>query len=308
MGRIISLNVSNQKGTAKQAVSDVTISATGIAGDVHAGNWHRQISLLPNERIRAFEAELGRPLTPGAFGENVTTEELDFSTIAIGDTLMLGSAAVEVTQIGKTCHDNGCAIFAEAGKCIMPTYGLFCRVLTPGIAKPGDSVFHVSRPLKALVITLSDRASRGDFADRSGPLIVEMLNAHFVNTPWHLQVETVLIGDDATELRYKIIDAVARHVDIIITTGGTGIGKRDITPETLISLFHKEIPGIMDFIRMKHGATLPQALISRSVAGVIDETQVYALPGSINAVREYMDEILRVLEHNLLMIWGIDAH
>ena len=166
---------------------------------------------------------------------------------------------------------------------------------------------HCTRTLKATVITLNDGACEGKVTDDTGPVVVEMLKNHFSKTPFSLQMETVLLGFDATALRYKVIDCVARDVDMVFTIGGTGIGRRDITPETLLSLFHKEIPGIMDFIRMKHGTALPEALISRSVAGVIGETQVYALPGEVEAVREYMSEIQRILIHNFMMLRGTDA-
>lgn len=308
MANVFSLNISEQKGSAKTAVPSVTLTSRGISGDAHAGHWHRQVSLLSMEQIRAFETELGRSLPPGAFGENITTVGLDFSQIAIRDTLNVGEGILEVTQLGKRCHNSGCAIFREAGKCIMPEHGIFCRVLQKGSVASGDEIVHVARPLKVVIITLSDRVSRGVYEDRSGPAIEEMLTAHFSNTPWHLHVERVLMEDDATMLRYKVSDCVAREVDVLFTTGGTGIGKRDITPETLLSMFHKEIPGIMDYIRMKYGVSLPQALISRSVAGVIGEMQIYALPGSEKATKEYMIEILRILEHNLYMLWGIDVH
>ena len=97
-------------------------------------------------------------------------------------------------------------------------------------------------------------------------------------------------------------------MDVLFTTGGTGIGPRDITPDVVIPLLDREIPGIMEFIRVKHGERLPSALLSRSVAGTIGEMLIYTLPGSVKAVREYTEEILRTLPHSLHMIKGIDAH
>ncbi len=93
--------------------------------------------------------------------------------------------------------------------------------------------------------------------------------------------------------------------DFIFTTGGTGIGPRDITPDVIRPLLDREIPGIMDHIRIKYGTALPQALLSRSVAGVIAKTQVYALPGSPKAVEEYLAEILKILIHATLMVHGL---
>ena len=308
MGRVLSLNISDKRGVAKQTVLSVMVTETGIAGDAHSGNWHRQVSLLPGEQVNAFEAELGRPLAPGEFGENITVEGVDFSGIAVRDQLHLGSVVLEVTQIGKRCHGEGCAIYTAAGKCIMPSMGVFCRVIRGGPLYTGDKVSHVAKPVRVMVITLSDRAHKGEYEDRSGPEIVRMLARHFKSTRWQLSVNTAIIGDDADRLREMVAACAADKVDVLITTGGTGIGKRDITPETLTPLLEREIPGIMDFIRNKYGATLPQALVSRSVAGTIGEMQVFALPGSVKAAREYMHEILLVVEHNMMMLWGIDSH
>ena len=101
---------------------------------------------------------------------------------------------------------------------------------------------------------------------------------------------------------------VAQGVDIIITTGGTGIGPRDITPEVMQKFIKKEIPGIMEMIRWKYGVEKPAALISRAMAGVNHKTMLFALPGSVRAVNEYMTEILKHLEHLIYMIEGVDRH
>jgi len=156
--------------------------------------------------------------------------------------------------------------------------------------------------MKVLIITLSDRAVRGEYEDRSGPEIIQLLKDRFAD----VDIECVLIGDEAEALREQI--QRAPRFDVIITTGGTGIGPRDITPDIVNPLLDREIPGIMEFIRTKHGERLPSALLSRSVAGMIGTTLVYTLPGSVKAVREYMQEILRSLEHALHMVRGEDVH
>lgn len=156
--------------------------------------------------------------------------------------------------------------------------------------------------MKALIVTLSDRALRGEYEDRSGPEIAKLLEDRFAD----VAIESVLIGDDETALREQI--ERAPEFDVIITTGGTGIGPRDITPDVVNPMLDREIPGIMEFIRTKHGERLPSALLSRSVAGMIGTTLVYTLPGSVKAVREYMHEILRSLEHALDMARGEDVH
>ena len=102
--------------------------------------------------------------------------------------------------------------------------------------------------------------------------------------------------------------ASGNDFDIIFTTGGTGIGPRDITPEVVKPLLDKEIPGIMESIRIKYGMEKPNALLSRSIAGVMKKSLIYTLPGSVRAVNDYMSEILKTLEHLIYMQRGIDAH
>jgi molybdenum cofactor synthesis domain-containing protein len=116
-----------------------------------------------------------------------------------------------------------------------------------------------------------------------------------------------LIADDAVRLEALVTEA-AGNTDIIFTTGGTGIGPRDITVETIKPLLVKEIPGIMEYIRIKYGMEKPNALLSRGVAGLIGNCLIYTLPGSLKAVNEYMAEITRTLEHTLYMLYGIDKH
>jgi molybdopterin adenylyltransferase len=158
-----------------------------------------------------------------------------------------------------------------------------------------------------LIITLSDRASKGEYEDLSGPAIEELISKFFTSIGSACSIKRILIADDAE----KLSDLVARNAvenDIIFTTGGTGIGPRDITIETIKPLLTKEIPGIMEFIRIKYGMEKPNALLSRGVAGLIGKCLIYTLPGSVKAVNEYMSEITKTLEHTLYMLYGIDKH
>jgi len=161
--------------------------------------------------------------------------------------------------------------------------------------------------IEVLIITLSDRASRGEYKDLSGPRISQLVQEYFVALNIKCTITEVLIPDDAEELR-EIINVSGTNFKIIFTTGGTGIGPRDITVETIKPLLTKEIPGIMEYIRIKYGSDKPNALLSRGVAGLIGTTLVYTLPGSVRAVNEYMDEILKTLLHTLQMLYGIDIH
>jgi molybdenum cofactor synthesis domain-containing protein len=160
---------------------------------------------------------------------------------------------------------------------------------------------------EVLIITLSDRAHRGEYKDLSGPKIREKIESFFSSENWLCNVNLTLIPDDSERLKEILISARNTY-NLIITTGGTGIGPRDITIETVKPLLSKEIPGIMEFIRIKYGALNPAALLSSSVAGVIGNSLIYTLPGSVRAVEEYMTEIVKTLSHTINMQFGIDKH
>lgn len=160
---------------------------------------------------------------------------------------------------------------------------------------------------KALVITLSDRAHAGEYKDLSGPRIKEILDDYFKAIAWELDSEVVIIPDDISVLR-QLINESSQTYNIIVTTGGTGIGPRDYTVDVVSGLLDIEIPGIMELIRVKYGMEKPNALLSRGVAGIKDKSLIYTLPGSLNAANEYMSEILKTLQHTIYMQYGVDVH
>lgn len=305
---VASVNVSEEKGTGKHAVPAITIDADGVVGDAHAGRWHRQVSLLSDELIQQFAARNNRPVQPGEFAENITTRGLDLDRVAVLDRFIIGDVELEATQIGKHCHGDTCAIFREVGDCIMPRHGIFCRVVRGGPVRPGDPLEFRPRPLRIRIITLSDRASRGEYEDRGGPRIRERLDAFLADKRWRPEIAGIVLPDDEMQLEHELETARDEGVDIVFTTGGTGVGPRDVTPDVVASLADRIIPGIMEHIRVKFGSENPNALLSRGVAATMARTQVYALPGSVRAVDEYLGEILPLVEHVLLMLHAIDAH
>src|SRR5512133_721441 len=138
-GSVLAVCTSLNKGERKKPVPSVElVHEHGIAGDAHAGDWHRQVSLLAQESIDKMRA-LGLDVSAGDFAENITTTGIDLVSLPIGSRLTLGSALLEVTQIGKECHTR-CAIFYQAGDCVMPKEGIFARVLKGGIVSPGAEI------------------------------------------------------------------------------------------------------------------------------------------------------------------------
>lgn len=128
---IEAVNIASEKGVAKHETAEIELREDfGIVGDAHAGPGHRQVSLLAGEAIDAMRAK-GLELAPGAFGENIVTRGVDWSRAELGGIIAIGPVQLQITQIGKECHSR-CAIYYSAGECIMPTQGIFAKVLKGG--------------------------------------------------------------------------------------------------------------------------------------------------------------------------------
>jgi len=139
-GRVISVNVSDNKGEKKHNVERCLLrEGHGLETDAHAGPWHRQVSLLAAESIEKIR-QMGLDVKPGDFAENVTTQGVELPALPLGTRLLIGGKVLmRVTQIGKECHER-CAIFRQVGDCVMPREGIFTEVLTGGEVKVGDEI------------------------------------------------------------------------------------------------------------------------------------------------------------------------
>jgi MOSC domain-containing protein YiiM len=139
MAHVLAVCISEKKGERKKPVESVELRENhGIVGDAHAGDWHRQVSLLAQESIDKMRA-LGLDVNAGDFAENLTAVGIDLVSLPIGSRLQIGETLLEVTQIGKECHTR-CAIFYQAGDCVMPKEGIFVKVMAGGVIKPGDEI------------------------------------------------------------------------------------------------------------------------------------------------------------------------
>ena len=139
MREVIAVCISEKKGERKHPVPEIALRRDhGIVGDAHAGNWHRQVSLLAEESVDTMRA-LGLTLAPGDFAENILTRGIVLKTLPVGTRLRVGETVLETTQIGKQCH-NDCAIKKTTGRCVMPTDGVFAVVLEEGVIRPGDAI------------------------------------------------------------------------------------------------------------------------------------------------------------------------
>ena len=140
MGKVKAINTSKEKGTIKQSVEHGHFIADfGLEGDAHAGKWHRQVSLLGQESVDIMTARGAKGLCSGKFAENITTEGIILHELPVGTKLKIGESIQEVSQIGKECH-HGCEIKQQTGSCIMPTQGIFTKVVVSGYVRPGDEI------------------------------------------------------------------------------------------------------------------------------------------------------------------------
>jgi len=300
---ILSVNAAQERGR-KFPIEKLILTENGVEGDAHKGTI-RQVSLFNIAHAELFSERTGaKPMEYGQFAENISFKTDDELAVKIFDCFVKDDIILEVTQQGKPFHDK----FREPGNYVMPREGIFCRVKHGGILVAGDEMKFVPKVFMARIITLSDRASKGIYEDLSGPAVTAELTGQFKKIGWRLQTENIIIPDDENQLRNLLKESLENGFDIIITTGGTGIGPRDITPEVMKEFIQKEIPGIMEMIRWKYGLEKPAALVSRAVAGVSGKTLMFALPGSVKAVNEYMSELKKHFEHLVYMVEAVELH
>lgn len=300
MGTIKAVCISEKKGTAKRNIgTSVVIVNHGLENDAHAGNWHRQVSLLSYEAVEAFRAR-GAKVEDGAFGENLLVEGFDFKTYPVGTIFQCNDVVLEITQIGKQCHSE-CEIFHQVGDCIMPREGVFAKVLHGGTVSVGDElIIRNKAKFRAGVITASDKGSCGEREDLSGPAICELLTENGYEI-----VRTTILPDEEDVLYNEIVRFCDEdQVDVLFTTGGTGFSPRDCTPEATMRAATKNAPGIAEAIRQYSLNITPRAMLSRAVSVMRNKTLIINLPGSVKAVKESLTFILPTLAHGIEIMRG----
>lgn len=302
-GTVKAVCTSEKKGTEKQAVERIHVRPNyGIDGDAHAGNWHRQVSLLSYDKVKAFN-QRGANVGHGAFGENLVVEGIDFKTLPVGSRFLVGTAELRMTQIGKECHSH-CAIYKRMGECIMPHEGVFAEVLKEGDIVAGDELTVIlpdpNRPFTAAVVVLSDKGSKGERKDESGPAARQKLEEAGYEV-----VETMILPDEPEVLKTQLKRlADGRQVDLVVTSGGTGFSLRDQTPEATMAVADRNASGIAEYIRMRSMELTSRAMLSRGVSVIRGKTLIVNLPGSPKAVKESLDFILDSLNHGLEILRG----
>ncbi|MDR0503511.1 MAG: MOSC domain-containing protein [Treponema sp.] len=327
MGKVLAVCTSAEKGTPKSSVGKAEfIAGHGIKGDAHAGNWHRQVSLISHQKIEDFRAKAAdpaaafpAPIQDGAFGENLVVDGIDFRSLPAGTLLECNDVVLEITQIGKECHNQnagsrgadaaGCAVYKAMGDCIMPREGVFAKVLTGGFICAGDEM-NIRENIKqredkyrVWIITASDRGAAGEREDLSGKEIRKIA----VKNGYDICGYT-LLSDDREDLEGELKRVCDRGLaDLILTTGGTGFSPRDCMPEATASVAHRLAPGIAEAMRAAGMTVTKRAMLSRAIAAIRGNTLIINLPGSPKAAQENLEFIIDELRHGLDILTGRDT-
>ena len=303
MGKVIAVCTSPEKGTAKHNAGRAEFIANhGIKGDAHAGAWHRQVSLLSHQKVEDFRAR-GAVVEDGAFGENLVVEGIDFKSLPVGTILECNGVVLEMTQIGKECHSH-CAIYKVMGDCIMPREGVFAKVIAGGWIGVGDELgirqdkskdAGKNAPYRVWILVSSDKGSRGEREDRSGPVIREIAAA-----AGYKEAGYTLLSDDEEGLKNELKRICDNGLaDLILTSGGTGFSPRDCMPEASTAIAERLVPGIAEAMRAQSMSITKRAMLSRAVSVIRGRTLIINLPGSVKAVRENLEFIIPELRHGL---------
>ena len=302
MAKVTAICISEKRGIQKHYVESASLKVNhGIVGDAHAGEWHRQISILSMKDIDDFIAR-GAEVFPGAFGENLIIDGIDIPNMHMRDRIQIGDVVLEMTQKGKECHTH-CQIYHKMGECIMPRLGCFFEVIHGGDIHVGDEVVFMEnkdKRLTAAVITLSDRCFNKENEDISGPTISRRLKEENYQV-----IEEILLPDNKELLKKELIRlADQREVNLILTTGGTGFSPKDVTPEATLEVIERTAPGISEAIRYESMKYTKHAMLSRGVSGIRKQTLIINLPGSPKACIESMDVFMESLPHALHLLMG----
>lgn len=306
MGKVRALCVSDKKGVQKQLVDSVVfLLEKGIEGDAHAGDWHRQVSILGADDIEETKKQGLSDLKPGDFAENIVVKGIDLAGVGLGSRIRLGADVVLViSQIGKVCH-TPCRIGQLTGDCIMPRLGLFARVESGGPVKLGDKaqvIEQVDRELfQAVVLTISDRCSRGEAVDTAGPAVAKCLAE---GLGCHIYRTNILPDEKETIAKLLKHYCNGHSIDLVVTVGGTGFSPRDITPEATRGVLERATPGLDEAMRAASLAKTAHAMLSRGISGIRGSTLIVNLPGSERAATENIAVVLSALKHGLLKLRG----
>jgi molybdenum cofactor synthesis domain-containing protein len=271
-------------------------------------NWSGREKIIPsNQRWTVFLESVSREIIEFYNQENhpyLVIPETIFRNIRLFDRISDATGYWVILKKGPAVRPDDALDKMYPDLSGLSFDALACFSEETGLA---GALTHIEKVFKIKVITCSDRAYQGVYPDLSGPALISILDDHFNKQYKRVAIDYTLLPDDPEMLDQQIRSMIPAY-DLLFTTGGTGIGPRDFTVDVVRSFITREIPGIMELIRVKYGMMKPNAALSRGIAGLAGDCLVYTLPGSLKAVKEYMQEILGTLDHLYYMQKGYDLH
>ncbi|WP_423128217.1 molybdenum cofactor synthesis domain-containing protein [Gaoshiqia sp. Z1-71] len=306
--KIVSLNRSENGKLTKTPLENIRWNDGEAFNDSHGEPHRLQPEKPEHETTGTFTGSTGDVINRGNSTVIIGLRGLTMTNVHPLDQFVCGTVQLEVTRTGAITPGADCVVVRETEPASLPPEGISCRIIKGGELRTGDEIRFQPKEFTILVITLSDRCYSGSLEDTGGPMVVQKIRSLMDTNDRKSKIETAILPDEPKLIAKKMKSAFENNYDLIVTTGSTGIGPRDIAPETIKPLLDKEIPGIMDRIRIKYGAEKPNALISRAIAGTKSKTLVFAIPGSLRAVNEYMEEINQIIFHCFDMLYAIDHH
>lgn len=301
-GHLVSVNLGKIRGVPKHPIEEGILSPKwGLKGDAHGGDWDRQISLFPVETLSLVPRAIRESFEENSYSENLTIEGISPEKLCRGTILSIGGAEMKILEIGKKSFEP-----PESGRpYIVSREGRFGRVLKGGMVKPGDIVkileagsLEPDAP-KVALITLSDKGARGEREDVSGRFL-----SWYATRLGAKVLFSSIIPDEKQVIRETLMKGVDAKADLILTTGGTGLAPRDVTPEATLEVIDREVPGFAEAMRAESLKKTPHAMISRAVSGIAKRTLIINLPGSPKAVAECMEVIFPALRHAIDKLRG----
>ena len=310
-GRVAAVCASSMRGTAKTPLPAARlIEGSGVEGDAHAGRADRQVSILSSESLERMRSAARDPslVVHGCCGENLDLDGVAIRSLLPGVLLEIvpsdrqaASVLLRVTEMGKP-ERKGSADAVIPGN-LFPGEGAFAEVARGGTVTPGDSVRFAREGDPGFnfgVMVVSDSCARGEREDGSGPLAIQLLRERGL-TPARYAV----VADEMESIRLLLSRwCDDGSVDLVVTSGGTGVAPRDVTPEATLSVLEREVRGIPELIRAESARETSTACLSRAVAGLRSGTLVINLPGSMTAVRQALGIVAPFLDHALLKASG----
>lgn len=285
IGKVVAVCKSVHKGERKVNVGQAQlIENFGMDGDAHSGPWDTHIRLLAQESIyKAFKRGLN--VGPGDFSENITTRGIDLSSLRVGTKLKVGNAVIEITKKGKECKDK-CNIFNLIGDCIISREGVYAKVLRGGLVFVGDEIHPFLDINVGIIYVKNNKPIEEKLLEN---VIRKSLSMYTVQVTDYNKV------DNKHEiLKSAIIEMCEKNLDIVFVVGGAGIFLKDNSPEVILEVVEKELPGIAENIRGSFQEP-EKAMVYRGRSGIRGSTLIVNLPDNVEILNNCLLRVLPVL-------------